>query len=404
MSDGTRFAVFYNAFGSNSIDLKVLPTSYAQWLAGGNRNAVTAGGVLDRILGSDQAGTATTAQDKLLYVAASQNAATLPGFARALAGEVHAAMAAAAPQAGLRVNNTVIRQLGDTSVLGAAPATTTATTSERGRRGLWWTSAPTMAAGTATAAPRNSPPTARSSCWARTCWAASRPASASASRTPTPTSAPPAARARSRSTWASPTARARSARWWWTAWPASAAMTGIPSAPIRPASSTALKTDASGNSTQVGIGLRTPLALGATTLEPFARFLWQKSTRGATDEGSATPAALSLGRYDATGNRVTLGLTARSAQRSPLSDTLTYQFSAGIGRDNGNLAQTTVQANLAGYSMGIVSPQVGRLFGQASFTGTLRLGKQAYAYLGLNGEVRRGKNDVGVNGGLRVAF
>ncbi|MGH7461615.1 MAG: autotransporter outer membrane beta-barrel domain-containing protein, partial [Longimicrobiales bacterium] len=166
----------------------------------------------------------------------------------------------------------------------------------------------------------------------------------------------------------------------------------------------ALKTDASGHSTQVGVGLRAPLAVGGTTLEPFARFLWQKSTRGATDEGSATPAALNLSRYDATGNRVTLGLTARSANRSPLSDTLTYQFSAGIGRDNGNLTQATVQASLAGIGMGIVSPDVGRLFGLASFTGTLRLGKQAYAYLGLNGEVRRGKNDIGVNGGLRIAF
>jgi outer membrane autotransporter protein len=401
MANGTRFAVFYNVFGSNSIDLKVLPTSYSQWLAGGTQNTRTAAGVVDRILASDQAGTATVAQDQLLYVSASQTVARLPGFVQALAGEVHGAMAAAAPQAGQRLNNTVVRQLAD-----AGAQTVPGPTGEpRRRQALWvdigvdhgrWDGDRSASQFT----------TNRSQFVLGADMLRGESMQFGVGFSYSNTNVGASAGSGSIEEYmgfaygqasVGPVQLDGMAGYGTNTWDTQRSdPTGL--------SSGALKTDASGHSTQVGLGLRTPFMLGSAVVEPFARVLWQKSTRGGTDEGNASPAALSLSQYSATGNRVTLGLSTRSNNRNPLSDTLTYQFSAGLGRDNGNLVQSTVQANLAGIGMGIVSPGVGRLFGLASFTGTLRLGKQAYAYLGLNGEVRSGKNDVGVNGGMRVSF
>jgi uncharacterized protein with beta-barrel porin domain len=69
--------------------------------------------VLDQLLGVNKSGAATAAQDSLLYSVAGQTAASLPGFAQALSGEVHAASAATLPQATQRVQQAVLARLGD---------------------------------------------------------------------------------------------------------------------------------------------------------------------------------------------------------------------------------------------------------------------------------------------------
>ena len=109
----TRLAVFYDGDGSHSIDLRVLPTSYAQYVRanGGNRNAQAAGTVLDAVVAADQAGTASATQSRLAYLATRATGADAATLARNLSGEVHAAMAAAAPLAGQSLQTSVQRQL-----------------------------------------------------------------------------------------------------------------------------------------------------------------------------------------------------------------------------------------------------------------------------------------------------
>lgn len=401
MAGNTRFAVFYNTFGNHSIDLKVVPTSYQQSLVASNGNARAAAAVLDRIVAAEDAGNATTAQDQLLYVAASQNEARLSPFVQALAGEVHGAMAAAAPQAGQRLASTVVRQMDGMAATqpgkpGEAVQPKQALWVDIGvDRGRW------NGSGSGSSFHAN-----RSQFVLGADMLDSDKARAGIGFS------------YSNSHIGANAGSGKIDEFMGFAYGQAAlgpvVLDGIAGygtndwhtqrADVTGLSSSALKTDASGHSTQFGMGVRTPLSVGRTVLEPFARVLWQKSTRGAADEGGATPAGLALAEYSATGTRVTMGLTAGSAKDEASSGRLRYQFSAGVGRDNGDLMQPTVNASLAGIGMPITSPDVGRVFGQASFNGTMALTKQAYAYLGLNGEVRRGRHDVGINGGMRVSF
>jgi hypothetical protein len=94
LTSGTQFIALYNVNNGNSLDLALAPTSYSTTLSSGTTNAKAVAGVLDQLLGVNKAGTASSAQDSLLYAVAGQSAASLPDFARLLAGEIHAASAA----------------------------------------------------------------------------------------------------------------------------------------------------------------------------------------------------------------------------------------------------------------------------------------------------------------------
>lgn len=113
LATGTQFIAFYNVNNSNSLDLAVTPTSYSSTLSSSTTNAQEVANVLDQILGVNKTGTATAAQDSLLYAVAGQSAASLPGFAQSLSGEIHAASAATLPQATQRVQQAVLARLGD---------------------------------------------------------------------------------------------------------------------------------------------------------------------------------------------------------------------------------------------------------------------------------------------------
>jgi hypothetical protein len=113
LSSGTQFIAFYNVNSSNSVDLATVPTSYSTTLNSSTTNAKAVAGVLDQLLGVNKAGTASSAQDSLLYAVAGQTAASLPNFAQALAGEIHAASVAALPQTTQRVQQSVLARLGD---------------------------------------------------------------------------------------------------------------------------------------------------------------------------------------------------------------------------------------------------------------------------------------------------
>ncbi|MBY4895699.1 autotransporter domain-containing protein [Cupriavidus sp. AU9028] len=396
LAANTRFAVFYDALGSNSIDLRVVPTSYGQWLAGGNRNAASAAEVLDGIAAANEDGSVTTGQQQLLYVAATQSEAGLTRFVTGLAGEVHGAMAAAAPQAGQRLAGSVLRQL-DAGAAGAATAAAPG-------QALWVDVGADHGRWSGRGASAFSTNRSQFVFGADVLGGDTTRAGLGFSYSNTNVGANGGSGnideymgfAYGQAA-LGPVVVDGMAGFGTNDWHTQRTdVTGL--------SAGSLKTDASGHSTQLGMGVRAPVAMGRAVLEPFARVLWQKSTRGAAGESADTPASLALGEYSATGNRVTLGVTARSSAREATPGELRYQVSAGIGRDQGDLLQPTVQGSLAGIGMGITSPDVGRVFGQLGFSGKMQLSKQASAYLGLNGEVRRGKHDVGVSGGVRVSF
>src|ERR1700733_1314569 len=101
LASGTRLDIFYDYLGNDSIDLRLVPKSYAPALEGSgiDSNARSVGGALDRIVATDQAGAPTAAQNALSYEISGLTAAQLPGAMTALAGGNHADLAAIAPQA-----------------------------------------------------------------------------------------------------------------------------------------------------------------------------------------------------------------------------------------------------------------------------------------------------------------
>lgn len=94
LATGTRVRVLYNANSSNAIDLRVVPTSFAAYGSGRgiNRNAISAATAVDRLLDTDDAGTATTAQSQLANTVLGLNTAQIDGALLGLAGETHGAI------------------------------------------------------------------------------------------------------------------------------------------------------------------------------------------------------------------------------------------------------------------------------------------------------------------------
>jgi hypothetical protein len=107
--------------GGNSIDLAVIPTSYQTTIASasGNANAQSVGGALTQIAQASMAGTATAAQDQLLYAISGQTSAqSIANLAQGMSGEVYAATVAVMAQTTQRTQQAVLNRLGDTAGLG----------------------------------------------------------------------------------------------------------------------------------------------------------------------------------------------------------------------------------------------------------------------------------------------
>ena len=399
MASNTRFAAFYNVFGSNSIDLEILPASYSQWLNSSNANTRSAASALDKILATDQAGNGTSAQDQLLYVLGSKTAASLPGFVTALAGEVHGALAAVAPQAGQWLQGSVARQLGAASASG----------SEVDQNDLLANHALWVDIGSNHSAAKadgfaSSYSSTRSQFAAGVDVLSNKENRLGVGISHGTTNVAAALGSGSvdenmgfaygQYAYAGflfdglagyGTATTDSQR---------ADPTGL---------TATLKSSQGSRNALVSAGIRAPWRINGATFEPFARVMWQQTRRDAYNEGSSV-AALSFDSYTASGVRSLVGMSGSSAKKDPLAASNTYQFSVGIGQDSGSLVRPTAQASLAGMDTTIAAPQVGRAFVQANLSGTYRLGTQAYAYGGLTGEARSGRSDLAVNGGVRVNF
>lgn len=164
-----------------------------------------------------------------------------------------------------------------------------------------------------------------------------------------------------------------------------------------------LSSSQNGSNSLVSVGMRTSIDFDGNALEPFARVMWQQNGRDGFSEGTAV-AALSFANYSASGVRSLVGLSGSSISKDPFASSITYQFSAAVGQDSGDLVRPSVQATLAGVNTTISSPDIGRTFLQANASFTSRIDRQAYAYAGITGESFTGKSDLGINFGMRVKF
>ncbi len=398
LSDGTRLAVFYNGDGRNGIDLRLVPTSYASYVQrnGANRNAQAAGNAIDNILNADQAGAATPAQERLAYALSSLTARRVADTATLLSGEVHAALTAVAPLAGQSLQGTVAHHLNGGQ--GLAPdAAETASNSAlwadlAGNRARW--------SGDATASG----------------FTANRmQLTIGVDPLHTETTRMGAGISHSNANISATAGSGSVDETLLFAYAEHAlqhmvfdGMAGYGGSVWKSQRSDLMGIAGSLNESVRGKSALLSAGVHATSdsngMQPFARVLWQRTTRDAYNEGSANPAALTLLDYLATGTRVMAGLSGSYAAGEPTLASHALQYSVALGRDSGELLRPTVHAMLAGADMDIRTPQVGRTFVQANLNGTSHIGKQTYVHYGVTGEFRSGRADLGVSGGVRVSF
>jgi fibronectin-binding autotransporter adhesin len=384
--DGTRMAAFYNYGGNNSVELKVLPASYKAWFKDGNGNSRSVAAALDQVFELDQAGKASALQDQLLYSTTSYNADKLGALVKDLAGEVHGALAAAAPQAGWTLQRSVLKR----------------NAADEGRA-LW------IDIG------------ANHGDWRGDQVASGFNADAVQITVGGDLLHTPDARLGLGASHASTNLNAEAGSGsvhqnkvfvYGEAAAAGLVFDGIGSYgrdkydsnrsdAFTPAN--LLRGHAAGNSAMLGAGVRVPLEVRGAKVEPFARVTMQKVERDAFAESPDSLAALSLDRYSDTGTRFVAGLSGDSRNTDPLQAS-TWRFSLGAGVDAGALARPTLGAALAQTGTMIAAPDVGRGFVQGGISGTLQMKKGAYLYLGVTGEARSAYTQVGGNGGVRVVF
>ncbi len=404
LAAGTRFTAFYNLASSNSLDLAVIPASYATTLSSGNANMLSAANALDQIANLNQSGSTTAAQTELLDAASGQNATSLPFFTQSLSGQVYGATLAAVPQAALRLQQAVVARLGESNT--PAPSGQAAA-----RQGI---------------APN-------SNVWADIVYQGGRRSgddyasgySTGLFQAVIATDARLEQGATLGGGMAFSNTRVSADQGSGTVQEGSVFVYG--KLPVQDfvldgmASFGLTTTDVSrnnltgygggsvkadnawGNSALLSIGISRPWMLQNTVLTPYARLTWQRVGQSSFNEESG-PAALDIGRFSANGIRGVIGLAAGSKDLNPLTEKFTYKTYAGVGADTNSLVNPNLDASLAGMSTTIYAPNVGRTFVQAGLYGTAAFARNAYAYLGLSGEARRGATLGTVSAGVRVAF
>ncbi|WP_341911353.1 autotransporter domain-containing protein [Polaromonas sp. YR568] len=431
LAAGTRFAQFYNLGGSNSLDLAVIPTSYAGALAAQNVNARSAAGALDRVMAANDAGTATAAQDLLLYSAATRGATGLPAFTRGLAGEVYGATLTAAPEAGRRMQQAVLSHLND-----ASPAANQfAALAPRDGRGSLLASADGRAVpGLQLSAPADA--AVRQGARDDAAWGElayqhgrrsgdqnasafssdlyqlvlgvdafageGRKAGVGLALSNTDVGAAQGqAELRQGALFAY--ARVPAASWVVDVLASWGVQSTVHSRSDVTGLSAGLGGKTSGRDALLSAGVSRPMEWQGHRIAPYARLTWQQQHRSAVTEGSSA-AALRVDSFDAQGLRGVLGLSLASTANHPLRDSRTYRFDAGVGVDSQSLLNPALTASLAGMPIGIRAPQAGRGFVQLGLYGTQRLSAQAFGYLGVSTEARRGSLLGSAQAGVRVAF
>jgi uncharacterized protein with beta-barrel porin domain len=442
LASGTQFIAFYNVNSSNSLDLAVAPTSYSTALSSSTTNAREVANVLDQLLSVNKAGSATTAQDSLLYSVAGETAASLPGFARSLSGEIHAASAATLPQTTQRVQQAVLARLGDFPMApnqlnrgsAATPLSSGAITGNN-PSGLPTANMISNPAVSPNAANLTSSAVADGRAWGEIAYQRGERSGNSGGNgfnnnlyqavfgVDAYTNAELGLKLGGGLALSNTTVNAtggnstiqQGALFLYGKMPVAEdyvldgmvslglSSTNLSRSDVTGISSGFSNKSVMGNDVLVSAGLSRPFDTSDVRITPYVRLTYQYVGQAAYDEG-ATAAALTVGGMNANGVRAVIGVGAGSLNKDPLKDEYTYRANLAIGADSQGLLNPTLNTTLGGYSSSVTTPTAGSTFVQAGLYGTVKVADSAYAYAGVSVEARTGQTLYGGSVGLRVAF
>jgi outer membrane autotransporter protein len=441
LSSGTQFIAFYNVNGSNSLDLATVPTSYSTTLNSGTTNAKSVASVLDQLLVMNKAGTTSSAQDSLLYSVAGQSAASLPSFAQALAGEIHAASAATLPQTTQRAQQAVLARLGDypmaPSQLNPAlnNALLTGGISATNPSGLPTANMSTNPAVNPNTVNVTSAAVKDGRAWGEIAYQRADRASNSAGngynsnlyQIVTGVDAYSNAElglklggglALSNTTVSANGGNStiqQGSLFVYGKMPVlqdyvldGMASVGLSSTNLSRNDPTGYTGGFSskavmGNDALLSVGLSRAFEYNDLRITPYARLSYQYVGQNSYDEGSGA-AALNIARFSGSAARGVIGVAAGSLNKDPLKDELTYRANVAVGADTSGLLNPTLNTALGGFSSSVTTATAGSAFVQAGLYGTVKVADSAYAYAGVSVEARTGQTLYGGSVGLRVAF
>jgi autotransporter-associated beta strand protein len=445
LATGTQFIAFYNMNGSNSIDLATVPTSYASTLSSSTTNAKEVASVLDQVLGLNKTNTATSAQDQLLYAASGQTAASLPGFAQALSGEIHAASIATLPQATQRLQQSVLARLGDYPMapsLNAVPTGSplTASLSATNPSGLPTASVSSNPAVNPNAANVTTAAVSNGSAWGEISYQrGDRSGNSDGSGYNNnlyqavfgadtyvdrelgiklggglALSNTTVSMGSNNSSNGNSTIQ-QGALFVYGKMPIAEdyvldgmASIGLSSTNLSRSDITGLSSGfrnktVMGNDTLVSVGISRPFEYSDVRLTPYARLTYQYVGQAAYSEGS-TAAALDIASFSGSAVRAVVGIAAGSLNKDPLKADYTYRANVAVGADTTGLLNPMVNTTLGGFSSNVTTATAGSAFLQVGLYGTVNIADNAYAYAGVSAEARTGQTLYGGSVGLRMAF
>jgi outer membrane autotransporter protein len=441
LSSGTQFIAFYNVNSSNSLDLVTVPTSYSTTLSSSTTNAKSVTSVLDQLLGLNKAGTASSAQDSLLYSAAGQTAASLPSFAQALAGEIHAASAATLPQTTQRVQQSVLARLGDYPMAPSQlnPALNNALLTG----GISATNTSGLPTANTSANPAVNPnavnvvnaAVADGRAWGEIAYQRTERSSNSAGNgynsnlyqivtgVDAYSNAELGLKLGGGLALSNTTVSATGGNS--TIQQGSLFVYGKMSvlqdyvldgmASVGMSSANLSRNDPTGytggfsskavlgNDALVSVGLSRAFEYNEVRVTPYARLTYQYVGQNSYDEGSGA-AALNIARFSGNAVRGVIGVAAGSLNKDPLKDDYTYRANIAVGADTSGLLNPTLNTTLSGFSSNVTTATAGSVFVQVGLYGTVKIADNAYAYAGVSGEARSGQTLYGGSVGLRIAF
>jgi uncharacterized protein with beta-barrel porin domain len=402
--------------------------------------------VLDQLLGLNKTGTASAAQDSLLYAVAGQNAAKLPGFAQSLSGQIHAASAATLPQTTQRVQQAVLARLGDfpmapNQLNGGAGAGNAATPLSSGAitgnnpSGLPTANMSSNPAVNPNAANLTSAAVADGRAWGEIAYQRGERSGNSGGNgfnnnlyqavfgADAYTNAELGLKLGGGLALSNTTVNAtggnstiqQGALFLYGKMPVAEdyvldgmvslglSSTNLSRSDVTGISSGFSNKSVMGNDVLVSAGLSRPFETSDVRITPYVRLTYQYVGQASYDEG-ATAAALNVSRMNANGVRGVIGVGAGSLNKDPLKDEYTYRANLAIGADSQGLLNPTLNTTLGGYSSSVTTPTSGSTFVQAGLYGTVKVADSAYAYAGVSAEARTGQTLYGGSVGLRVAF
>jgi autotransporter-associated beta strand protein len=441
LSSGTQFIAFYNVNSSNSLDLATVPTSYSTTLNSGTTNAKSVASVLDQLLVVNKAGTTSSAQDSLLYSVAGQSAASLPSFAQALAGEIHAASAATLPQTTQRVQQAVLARFGDypmaPSQLNPAlnNALLTGGISATNPSGLPTANMSTNPAVNPNTVNVTSAAVKDGRAWGEIAYQRAERASNSAGngynsnlyQIVTGVDAYSNAElglklgggiALSNTTVSANGGNStiqQGSLFAYGKMPVLQDYVLDGMASVGMSSTNLSRNDPTGytggfsskavlgSDALISVGLSRAFEYNDVRVTPYARLTYQYVGQNSYNEGSGV-AALNIASFSGSAARGVIGVAAGSLNKEPLKDDYTYRANVSVGADTSGLLNPTLNTTLGGFSSSVTTATAGSAFVQVGLYGTVKISDNAYAYAGVSGEARSGQTLYGGSVGLRMAF